>query len=220
VFCALFRNPGVLAKAATTIDHICNGRADIGVGAGWFEEEFREFGYGYPPLGERLDQLEEAVIVMRSLWREDATTFKGKYYSLDGAVCSPKPRGLRLWMGGFGKERTPLIAAKYADGFNLPYLPPELVQDRLGRLSQACEKIRRDPASMDTSVNVGFYMGNQEAPDVIPGGALLGSAEQAIDRLREYEETGVRGVNIAFRPPIDWDEFERFIEEVLPSFSD
>jgi alkanesulfonate monooxygenase SsuD/methylene tetrahydromethanopterin reductase-like flavin-dependent oxidoreductase (luciferase family) len=105
VFCALFRNPGVLAKAAVTIDHISGGRADIGVGGGWFEEEFREFGYGFPPLGKRLDQLEEAVQVMRSLWREDSTDFAGDYYQISGAVCAPKPLGLNLWMGGFGKER-------------------------------------------------------------------------------------------------------------------
>lgn len=215
VFCALFRNPGVLAKAAVTIDHIAGGRADIGVGGGWFEEEFREFGYGFPPLGERLDHLEEVVQILRSLWRDDVTTFQGKHYSLEGAVCSPKPQGLRLWMGGFGKQRTPRMAAKYADGFNLPYLPPETVSDRLTRLRRACEEIDRDPDQLDTSVNVGFYLGQESAPGIVPGGALLGSTQQALDRLGEYEETGVKGVNIAFRPPIDWDAFELFIDEVL-----
>ena len=218
MFCALYRNPGLLAKAAVTIDHISDGRADIGVGAGWLEEEFRDFGYGFPPLGERLDRLEEAVQIIRSLWQDPVTEFDGSYYHLEGAVGSPRPKGLRLWMGGFGTRRTPAMAARYADGFNLPYLPPDAVADRLGRLTEACERIDRDPASLDTSVNVGFYMGRDEAPDVIPGGALLGDAHRVIDRLGEYAETGVKGVNIAFRPPIDWEAFESFIEDVLPTY--
>ena len=96
VFCALFRNPGVLAKAGVTIDHLSGGRADIGIGAGWFEEEFRNFGYGFPPLGERFDQFEEALAIIHSLWRGEEVTFKGKYYDFQGAVCSPAPLGLRL----------------------------------------------------------------------------------------------------------------------------
>ena len=218
VFCALFRNPGLLAKSAVTIDHISGGRADFGVGAGWFEEEFREFDYGFPALGKRLDQLEESVQVLRSLWQDDVTNFDGEYHQFAGAVCSPKPIGLRMWMGGFGKERTPRMAAKYADGFNLPYLPPEMVADRLGRLSKACDEIGRNPDELDSSVNLAFHLGQDSAPGIIPGGALLGSSAQIIDRLAEYEATGIKGVNIAFRPPIDWDAFECFIEEVLPVF--
>jgi len=219
VFCALFRTPGVLAKAAVTIDHLSGGRADIGIGAGWFEEEFREFGYGFPPLGKRLDQLEEALTVIRSLWHEDVTSFSGEYYQLEGAVCSPKPLnpGMRLWVGGRGRDRTPRMAARHADGFNMPYLPPEGVADRLARLASACETLGRDPAELETSVNVGFYLGGRK-PDVNPDGCLVGSAQQAVDRIGAYVETGVKGLNIAFRPPVDWDALELFIEEVMVHF--
>ena len=218
VFCVLFRNPGLLAKAATTIDHISGGRADIGIGGGWFEEEAREYGYEFPPLGERLDQVEEAVQLMRSLWRDEQTDFSGNFYHLNDAVCSPKPRGLRLWMGGFGRHRTPRMAARYADGYNLPYLSLEDVTDRLQCLARACEAEGRDPESLDTSVNLAFHLGQQDAPEGMPAGALLGSAQQVIDRLGEYGDTGIKGVNIAIRPPVDWDAFECFIEEVLPAF--
>jgi F420-dependent oxidoreductase-like protein len=220
VFCALFRSPGMLAKAAVTIDHLSRGRAEIGVGAGWLEEEFREFGHGFPPLGKRLDQLEEALAILRSLWHEEETTFHGDYYQLDRAVCSPKPFNpeMRLWVGGRGKQRTPTIAARYADGFNMPYLPPEGVADRLDRLSAACEACERDPAALETSVNVGFYLGDR-APDVNPAGSLTGGAQQAVDRIGEYVQTGVGGLNIALRPPVDWEALQLFIEEVMPHFS-
>lgn len=220
VFCALFRTPGMLAKAAVTVDHLSGGRAEIGIGAGWFEEEFREFGYGFPPLGKRLDQLEEALTIIRSLWHEEETTFQGEYYDIKGAVCAPKPlnRDMRLWVGGRGKARTPKIAARYADGFNMPYLPPEGVADRLVRLKAACEGLGRDPAEFETSVNVGFYLGDR-APDVNPAGSLTGGAQQAVDRIGEYVETGVGGLNIAFRPPVDWDALDLFIEDVMPKFA-
>jgi F420-dependent oxidoreductase-like protein len=219
VFCALFRTPGLLAKAAVTIDHLSGGRAQIGIGAGWLEEEFREFGYGFPPLGRRLDQLEEALAVTRSLLRDDETTFHGKYYQLDGAVCAPKPVNteLPIWVGGRGKERTPVLAARYADGFNMPYLSPEAVSDRLERLARACADEARDVSQLQTSVNVGFYMGDR-VPDVDPNGSLTGSVQEVVDRVGAYEETGVGGLNIALRPPVDWDALERFIDGVMPHF--
>ena len=203
VFCALFRSPGMLAKSAVTIDHLSGGRAEIGIGAGWFEEEFREFGYGFPPLGKRLDQLEEALTIIRSLWHDEETNFKGVYYQVEGAVCSPKPHnpGMRLWIGGRGKRRTPRLAAKYGDGFNMPYLPPNSVADRLQRVRVECDALDRDPEEIDTSVNVGFYMNSKRVPDVNPQGSLVGNTQQTIDRIGEYSDSGVQGLNIAFRPP-------------------
>lgn len=223
VFCALFRNPGLLAKAAVTIDHLSGGRAEIGIGAGWFEEEFREYGYGFPPLGQRLDQLEEALAIFRSLIHDDVTTFHGKYYDMEGAVCSPGPvnPNMRIWVGGRGKQRTPRIAAQYADGFNMPYLPPESVTARLQQLNDECEKRDRDPSELETSVNVGFYMSTGKSsrqPDIDARGSLTGGVSETIDRIGAYQETGIQGLNIAFRPPIDWDAFGLFISDVMPHF--
>jgi F420-dependent oxidoreductase-like protein len=219
VFCALFRPPGVLAKAAVTVDHLSGGRAQIGIGAGWLEEEFREFGYGFPPLGKRLDQLEEALAIIRSLLNDEETTFQGEYYQLEGAVCGPKPVNGRLpiWVGGRGKSRTPALAARYADGFNMPYLSPDSVRDRLERVAAACAVVGRDPAEIESSVNLGFYLGDR-APEVNSAGSLTGSVQQAVDRIGEYVDSGVQGLNIAIRPPVDWDALQRFIEEVMPHF--
>ncbi|MCZ6618666.1 MAG: TIGR03560 family F420-dependent LLM class oxidoreductase [Gammaproteobacteria bacterium] len=222
VFCALFRSPGMLAKSAVTIDHLSGGRAEIGIGAGWFEEEFREFGYGFPPLGKRLDQLEEALTIIRSLWHDEETNFKGEYYEIKGAVCSPKPVNplMRLWIGGRGKRRTPRLAARYGDGFNMPYLPPTSVADRLRRVRAECEAVNRDPDEIETSVNVGFYMNSKRAPEVNPEGSLVGNTQQTVDRIGEYSDSGVNGLNIAFRPPVDWDALDAFIEDVMPVFAD
>jgi F420-dependent oxidoreductase-like protein len=232
VFCTLFRNPGLLAKAAVTIDHLSGGRVELGLGAGWFEEEFREFGYDFPPLGKRMDQLEEAIQVISSLLRNPVTKFKGEYYELDGAVCSPKPMnpGLRIWIGGRGERRTPGLAARYADGFNVPYMSPEDYAQRIAALDRACEEVGRDPAEVERSVNVGFYMSADRAAAAekrgqtsafeaaMAGGSLVGTPAQAVDRIGEYERAGAQGLNIAFRPPVDWDAYEAFIAEVLPVF--
>ena len=220
VFCALFRNPGLLAKAGVTIDHLSGGRADMGIGAGWFEEEFRDFGYGFPPLGKRLDQLEEALTIIKTLWAGEVVDFKGEYYDMRGTVCSPKPIGLKLWVGGRGKKRTVDLAAKFADGFNMPYVSPDLAADRLQRLRSACDAQDRDFAELDTSVNLGFYMNSSRQPDINPEGSLTGSVQEAVDTIGAFQEIGIQGVNIAFRPPIDWDNLQLYIDEVMPHFAD
>ena len=232
VFCTLFRNPGLLVKAAVTIDHISNGRCDLGVGGGWFEEEFREFGYGFPPIKERLDQREEAVQVIKSLFEDPVTHFKGRYYDIQGAICAPKPlqKKLPLWIGGRGPKRTSRLAAQYGDGHNLAYVSPEDFKQYQEGLERACEQQQRDPATLQRSVNLHFNMGADEAGAKVarkklqqfpPGqrlGAVAGTAPEVIDRIAEYMEAGADGLNIAFRPPIDWDAFEAYIDKVLPVF--
>ena len=232
MFCTLFRNPGLLAKAAVTIDHISGGRCELGLGGGWFEEEFREFGYGFPPVKERLDQMEEAVQVIRSLFNDPVTHFKGEYYDIQGAVCAPQPLQdkLPIWIGGSGLVRTPRMAAQYADGFNVPYKSPEEFKVRLDRVDAAAEKLGRDPATITRSINLHFNMGadaagakrNRARPERIGeihlAGALTGTPPEVIDRIGEYIEVGADGLNIAFRPPVDWDAYQTYIEQVLPVF--
>ncbi len=232
MFCILFRNPGLLAKSAITIDHLSNGRVELGVGGGWFEEEFKEFGYGWPPIKERLDALEEGLQVLQLLLHEGQATFRGKHFQLEGAVSGPRPvqPHLRLWVGGRGEKRTPRIAAQYADGFNLPYVSPQAFREQNRKVDDYCAGFNRDPKSIERTVNLHFCMGStpageQEAQAQIArlnpathGGVLQGTAQQVIDRIGEYDKVGAQGVNIAFRPPVDWDAFETFIAKVLPVF--
>ena len=232
VFCSLFRNPGLLAKAAVTIDHISNGRVELGMGGGWFKEEFEDFGYSYPPIKERLDQLEEGLQIARGLLHDGQVTFKGKYYDFNDAVCAPRPvqKKMRIWVGGRGPKRTPRIAAQYANGFNMPYLSPDDLKDRSDKVTANCEIFGRDPAEIERTINVGFYMGADEAAaernkkglarfdESRLGGMLVGTPAQAIDRIAEYMENGAQGLNVAIRPPVDWDAFHAYLEEVVPQF--
>ena len=121
-----YRNPALLAKATVTIDHISNGRVEMGIGGGWYEMEFLAYGYPYPPIKTRLDQLEEGAQIIRSMLHNESTTFQGKHYSVDNAYLFPRPiqASPRLWIGGLGEKRTLRITAKHADGWNAAYVPP------------------------------------------------------------------------------------------------
>lgn len=231
-----YRNPALLAKATVTIDHISNGRVEMGIGGGWYEMEFLAYGYPFPPVKTRLDQLEEGAQIIRSMLHNESTTFHGKHFSVDNAYLFPRPIQTppRLWIGGLGEKRTLRITAKYADGWNAAYVPPEMFAAKCQILDQWCEKEGRDPASITRSVNLGFYMGTDEAdarkkredierdwasdPAYKPGGMLFGTADQVRDRIGEYVDIGVTDLNIAFRAPFDFDAVQSFIEDVMPAF--
>lgn len=126
VFCVSYRHPAVLAKALATIDHVSNGRLEAGLGAGWHEQEYREYGIAFPSIGVRQDQLEEATQIIRSMLTKESTTFAGKHFQVQNARCNPKPvqKRLPLLIGGAGEKRTLRTAARYADGWNIAYVTP------------------------------------------------------------------------------------------------
>jgi len=233
VFCVPYRNPCLLAKSAVTIDHISGGRFEIGLGAGWFEAEFREFGYGFPPLAERMDRLEEAIQIIRSLFQDQRTTFHGRHYQINEAICSPKPiqRSMPIWVGGMGEKRTLAIAARYADGWNAYDLGPGAFRHKSLVLDRWCEKLGRDPAGIPRTLNLGFYMGVDEATaerkrrtifatmdDELREGQIVGTVQQVTDRMGEYVVAGVNQVNVTVPPPVDWDALHAFVEGVMPAF--
>ena len=233
VFSMGYRNPALIAKAVTTIDHISGGRAEVGVGAGWHEPEYRAFGYEFPRAGVREDMLEEGVQIIRSMLREESTTFTGKHFQVRDAHNSPRPLQprLRLWVGGGGERRTIPTAARYADGWNVAYVPPETFDRKRQVLEACCEAQGRDPAAIARAVNVGFYMGVDEADadrkrGLLPwppddpriGGMLTGTPRQVVERIGRYAEAGAQQLNIAVRAPFDWDGLQAFVEEVLPAF--
>ena len=214
-----YRHPAVLAKMICTIDHLSGGRADIGLGAGWSEIEYNAYGIEFPPVKVRMDQLEEAAQCVHSLLRNDVTNFSGKYFSMHDAKCEPRPvqKKLPIWIGGGGEQRTLNIAAKYADGWNVPFISPEAFAHKRDVLHMHCDKIGRDPSEIRCAVNVGIAWSQESlvqqfgalAPHVKPG-VLMGSGDEVVNRIGEYVLSGADQVNLALRAPFDIEALERF----------
>jgi F420-dependent oxidoreductase-like protein len=233
-----YRNPAVLANALTTIDHLSGGRLEIGLGAGWHAQEYAAYGIPFEAIGKRMDMLEEGVQVVRLLTTQDRSDFAGKYYTLTNAASNPKPVQARprIWIGGNGEKRTLRIAARHADGWNTPYTSPAEFKRLSGVLDMWCEKEGRDPAAIERNVNLSFHMSADAAglernearyretwgPGAEPmrsRGVVLGTPEQAIDLVGRYRDAGAARVNIALRPPFDWDGLRAWASYVIPAFA-
>ena len=236
VYCMAYRHPAVLAKAMATVDHVSGGRMELGLGAGWSQIEFDAYGIPFLPIKDRLDQLEEGVQIIRGLFTQETTTFQGKHYRVTNARCEPKPmqRHPRLWLGGQGEKRLLRMVAKYADGWNVPFLSPEAYAQKNQVLTRWCEKEGRRPQDVVRTVNVGLAIGRNEAEaqrkrDALKqqfGGALaflepgmlIGTPPQIIDRIGEYVKAGADWIILALRGPFDIDGLQVFIDEVMPAF--
>jgi alkanesulfonate monooxygenase SsuD/methylene tetrahydromethanopterin reductase-like flavin-dependent oxidoreductase (luciferase family) len=237
VYCVAYRNPGLHAKSLTTIDHLSNGRVDCGLGAGWHEVEAKAYGYEFPRIGVREDMLEEYAQIMRMLFDTESrrASFRGRHFRVENAPNNPKPLQPRvpIWIGGRGEKRTLRAAARYADGWNAPYIGPVewIAKGRV--LDQWCETEGRDPKTIARTVNLGFYLGADAGGAARAerlfqehwGGAeqrtgwLRGTPKQTLDMLGAFRDAGCTRVNIAFREgPYDWDALHAFTEMVFPAF--
>ena len=150
-----FRHPGVLAKIATTVDVVSGGRLEIGLGAGWFEEEHRQYGLALPPLSERMARLEEASQVLEALWTAPRASFAGVHYQLREAIHEPKPVQRPhppLVIGTSGERLGLRIAARHAQTWNMARATPEEFARKSARLDQHCREIGRDPAEVERSI--------------------------------------------------------------------
>jgi alkanesulfonate monooxygenase SsuD/methylene tetrahydromethanopterin reductase-like flavin-dependent oxidoreductase (luciferase family) len=235
VFYVGYRTPGVLAKAATTLDHLSDGRFELGLGGGWHEPEARAFGYPFPGIGTRLDMLEEATTIIRGLLTQDRTTFAGQHFSVEDASCLPRPvqERLPIWLAGVGERRTIPMAARLADGWNAAYVSVDEYARLCGVLDDACAAAGREPASVRRGVNLMFNVVSTRAQaeaaeaqlraqwgpafDRIAGGALMGTPDDAVARVLEYRRAGADDVNIALRAPWDDDALTAYLTEVLPA---
>ena len=225
VYCAGYRHPAVLANAITTIDHLSGGRADLGLGAGWAQAEYAAYGFPFPSAGARLDLLEEATRAIRSLLRAEVTDHDGAHFTLTAARLEPKPvqAELPIWIGGAGERRTLRIAAELADGWNVPFIPPEELARKRGVLHAHCDAVGRDPAEIRCAVNVGLAWDEDSLraqfggiADLVRPGVLGGSDQEVVDRIGAYVEAGADQVNIALRAPFDGDALERLAPLLLP----
>jgi F420-dependent oxidoreductase-like protein len=217
VYCAAYRHPAVLANAIATIDHLSGGRADIGLGAGWARNEYDAYGFPFPGAGERLDLLEESVQVVRSLLRAEVTDFEGEHFTITDARCEPKPvqAELPIWIGGGGEKRTLRIAARYADGWNVPFISPEELARKRGVLADHCADVGRDPSEIRCAVNVGLCADEDALraqfggiAEFVRPGVLIGSPDQLAERIAAYVDAGADQLNIAMRAPWDLELLE------------
>lgn len=227
VYSVGYRHPAVLAKAMATLDHLSGGRIVLGLGGGWHQHEYDAYGIPFPSPAVRLHQLEEAIQCVRALLTEESADFDGTYFQLRDARCEPKPVQARLplWVGGGGEKITLRIAARYADGWNVPFVAPDAYAHKVRVLHEHCEAADRDPASITRAVNVGLA-GDQRAlesqfggmAEYVKPGVLIGTRDEMVDRVGEYVDAGAEWVIVAMRAPFDVEGLERFAAEVAPAF--
>ena len=219
VYSVGYRHPAVLAKAITTIDQLSGGRAAMGIGAGWAKVEYDAYGIPFPEVKTRMDQLEEGIQCLRGLLHQETTNFDGQWFQLTDARNDPRPvqAKLPIWVGGGGEQRTLKIAAKYADGWNVPFISPEAFAHKIGVLDGHCAAVGRDGSEIRRAINVGLAFTEESLQqqfggiaEVVRPGVLTGSHEQVIDRIGQYVEAGAQQVNIALRAPFDLDVLEQF----------
>ncbi|HSZ42154.1 MAG TPA: LLM class F420-dependent oxidoreductase [Trebonia sp.] len=245
--CMAYRNPAYLAKVAATVDAISGGRAEMGIGAGWYEHEWRAYGYGFPSAGERLGALDEGVQIMRQLWTTGTATLDGKYYQVDGAICRPLPLqegGVPLWIAGGGEKKTLRTAAKYAAYTNFDGTP-EVFQRKSEILRAHCADVGTDFEKIVRSADYNVIIGETEKDvqdklawyrshlakylpaDVaenqvnsVADGPLVGTPEQIAERLTEIAGIGV-AYSIFYLPEIAYDKsgLALLAEKVLPSLA-
>jgi len=239
-----FRHPGQLAKMATVIDLVSGGRFDLGIGAGWYEDEFRAFGYGFGEVGERFGLLDETLQALRMLFAGGPASLEGDHVRLDGAFNRPEPAqrpGPPVWVGAKGGPRALRMAARHADGWNTVWR--WTFDDYAARVVEArriCEEEGRDPATLRLSVGLATLIGRDpadlerryEALDRwMPGGLdeplerfthgrLVGTVEEAADLVGRFGELGVEEMIVSpaglpFAIP-DWDEVELIAAELIP----
>jgi F420-dependent oxidoreductase-like protein len=226
VFCMNYRNPALLAKSLTTIDHLSHGRVTVGLGGGWHVQEHEAYGYDFPPVKERLDRLSEGVRVIRGMMSKEHSSFQGKYYRTVNIANNPRPVQDRvpIIVGGGGEQRTLSIAARRADGWNVPYIGPDVFAHKSKVLDEWCEKHGRDPKTIEKSVNLHFLMSSKGPRDTsrlregAAAGGVAGEPQQVIDKMGQYVDAGAQRINIAFRPPVDWEALQEYIEDVMPAF--
>lgn len=222
-----FRHPAMVAKSAVTIDHLSGGRLDLGLGAGWYEDEYLAYGYDFGSPGRRFSILEESVEVLAQLFGEkEPVSWQGEHFHLDEAYCRPRPLQQPrppLWLGGKGGPRLLRLVARRADGWNTVWAwTPEDYADRARELTRLCELEGRDPGSVRRSVGLYSVVGESQ-PDIearwsriqewVPGGGfegsdlkdwrrdkLVGTPDQVLARMAEFASHGVEEMILSIGP--------------------
>ncbi|MEU5964330.1 LLM class F420-dependent oxidoreductase [Micromonospora parva] len=230
---ATFRLPGPLAITVAQVDQMSGGRVELGIGTGWYAEEHSAYGMPFPPLAERFDRLEEQLAVITGLWSTPAGErfdHDGRYYPVRDSPALPKPVQQPrppILLGGTGPKRTPRLAARYADEFNLPFASVPDTAAQFDRVRAACAEIGRDPAGMVWSNALVLCCGRDDAevarraaaigrePDELRANGLAGTPAEVLDTIGRYAEIGSERLYLQVLDLSDLEHLELVASEVM-----
>jgi len=229
-----FRRPGPLAITVAQVDQMSGGRAELGLGTGWFDAEHTAYGIPYPPVGERFARLEEQLEIITGLWETpvgETYSFRGTCYTLSGSPALPKPAQRPrppVLVGGGGAARTPRLAARFADEYNIPFVTLEESAAAFGRVREACREAGRDPGSLRYSAAQTVCCGRDGAEltrraqaigqqvDDLRRGGLAGSPAEIVDKLGRFADAGATRAYLQVLDLHDLDHLELIAAEVMP----
>jgi F420-dependent oxidoreductase-like protein len=231
---ATFRLPGPLAITVAQVDAMSGGRVELGIGTGWFDDEHTAYGIPFPSLSERFDRLEEQLAIITGLWDtppDQTFTFAGRYYTVTESPALPKPvQSPRppVLLGGMGKRRTPALAAKFADEFNLPFASIDDSAAQIGRIREACAEVGRDPATLRVSNALVLCCGRDDAevkrraaaigrdPGELRENGLAGTPAEVVDKIGRYAAIGSQRIYLQVLDLDDLDHLDLVASEVSP----
>jgi alkanesulfonate monooxygenase SsuD/methylene tetrahydromethanopterin reductase-like flavin-dependent oxidoreductase (luciferase family) len=231
VLCQSFRNPALVAKMGATLQFLSGGRFILGIGAGWNAEEYRAYGYDFPPPRVRVEQLEEALQIIKALWTEAPATFAGRYYQVLDAHCEPKPDPLPLVMVGAFKPKMLRLTAKYADWWNVSSTGVERYKHMAEACERACAEVGRDPATLRRTWSGGCICASTPgAAEAIAGDLyagndsdnfdFVGTPQQIVEQMRPFLDMGVDYFMLDCGGFPRLTTLELLINEVLPALND
>jgi alkanesulfonate monooxygenase SsuD/methylene tetrahydromethanopterin reductase-like flavin-dependent oxidoreductase (luciferase family) len=226
VYSVGFRHPGILATAAATIDHLSDGRMELGLGAGWYRQEYESFGFEFELPAVRLRRLKEAAEVVRLLWSNEVVDYEGQFYHLRDARCGVRPiqEKPRIWVGASGERIGLAVVAAINDGWNCSSVTPEeLVRKRAIVMEAAA-----DPEAIVTAVNVEFFL-TADDPDRpsrerhgpahgSSSGMLIGLVGRITDQVGRYVDAGADMIVLRLVAPFQPESLEQFVTDVAPYF--
>ncbi len=230
---ATFRNPGVLAISVANVDDMSNGRIELGLGAGWYTDEHTSYGIPFPALGERFNILTEQLSIITGLWgtpHGEEFNFAGKHYSIANSPALPKPvqSPPPIIVGGGGPKRTPMLAARFAAEFNLPFRSMEFFREQCARVRETCLTIGRDPQSLVYSSAQVVAIGRNDAEvakraaaigrevDELKQNGLCGTPAEVIEKIQQWKSVGAERLYLQVLDLNDLDHVEFIGAEIIP----
>jgi len=214
-----YRNPALTAKMAATLQALTGGRLILGLGAGWKEDEYRAYGYDYPPASVRLEQLEDVCQIIKAMFRASPATFHGKHYNIENAYCEPRPNPMiPLLIGGAGEKKTLRIVAQYADWWNINFCPAEEMAHKQQVLREHCNAVGRNYDEIKQTY-YGFLQIADDPAEIRQRTDLhmiAGNPEQVAAEVQQFINLGASHIMFRFIGFPKMDSYTRFVNEVLP----